>query len=134
MTGSPDPTFRDFRARHWLIVGLRAVHLVGVVGVGSRLISSGPTETGDAFAGVLVGSGLAMIAIDLWTRPACIGEVTGLAMLAKLGLLAWMAADDTSRIALFRIILVFSALIAHVPARLRHRRVAGLGRGGAADH
>ncbi len=117
--------FRDFPGRRWLIVGLRAAHLVGLVGTGASLLAGLPLAAQAPFMWTLIGSGVAMIAIDLWAAPGYLCEVAGGAMLVKLALLAWLALDPVRHLALFWIIIVFSAIIAHAPARLRHRRLFG---------
>ena len=117
--------FRDFQGRRWLIVGLRAAHLVGLVGTGASLLAGLPLAAQAPFVWTLIGSGVAMIAIDLWAAPGYLCEVAGGAMLVKLALLAWLALAPARQLALFWIILVFSAIIAHAPAGLRPRRLFG---------
>lgn len=116
--------YRDFPGRRWLIVALRAVHLSGLVGVGAALLAGQPLlETPFLFA--LAGSGVAMVLLDLLAAPAYLAEVAGGAVLVKLALLVWFALDPAHRLPLFWFILILSATVAHAPARLRHRRLAG---------
>lgn len=119
--------YRDFPGRRWLIVALRALHLVGLVGVGAALLAAQPLSA-TPFLLALVGSGIAMLLLDLWAAPAYLAEVAGGAVLVKLALLAWFALDPGHRLPLFWVILLLSATIAHAPARVRHRRLAGVAR------
>lgn len=118
--------FRDFPGRRWLIVALRAAHLVGLVGVGAILIAGQPLVAHSPFVLTLLASGCAMLLIDLWAAPSYLGEVSGVATLFKLVLLAGFALDPAARMPLFWGILVFSAFIAHAPAWVRHRRLFGV--------
>jgi hypothetical protein len=117
--------FRDFPGRRWLIVGLRALHLVGMVGVGAALIYDQPLAAKLPSVLALAISGVAMMAIDLWTSPGHLTEMAGGAMLVKLLLLACLILVPPQQLMLFWIILVLSAVIAHAPARMRHRRIFG---------
>lgn len=113
-------TYRDFPGRRWLGVGLRAAHLVGVTGLGGSLLANSPLLPG--FALLLLGSGVTMILLDAWSLPHYRREFAGLAMLIKLPLVAWLLLDPWARPYLFWGLLVFSAVVAHAPARWRHRR------------
>lgn len=115
--------FRDFSGRRWLIVALRAAHLVGLVGTGASLLSGLPLSAQPPFLLTLIASGVATMALDLRAAPGYLLEAAGSAMLIKLGLLLWMAVDPARQLPLFWFILVFSAIIAHAPARLRHWRI-----------
>jgi len=119
--------YRDFPGRRWLIVALRAVHLVGLVGVGAALLAGQPLN-GTPFLLALVGSGVAMLLLDLWAAPGYLAEVAGTAVLVKLALLAWFVLDTWHRLPLFWLVLVLSATIAHAPAWVRHHRLAGAAR------
>lgn len=121
--GKPAANFRDFPGRRWLIVGLRVAHLIGMVGAGAALIHGLPLAGQLPWVLALLSSGVAMMAIDLWTTPGYLGEVAGGAMLAKLLLLAWFILDPPQQMLLFWSILVLSAVIAHAPAWMRHRRI-----------
>jgi hypothetical protein len=115
--------FRDFPGRRWLIVGLRALHLIGMVGAGAALLYGLPLAAQLPYVLALLISGAAMMAIDLWTSPGYLREVAGGAMLVKLVLLVWFVFAPPQQLLLFWGILVFSAVIAHAPAWMRHRRI-----------
>jgi hypothetical protein len=69
-----------------------------------------------------------MFAVDTWGHPGHLREFAGLAVLAKLLLVLWMALDANARPVLFWVIVFSSALSSHAPARLRHRRLFGVAR------
>ena len=127
--GKATADFRDFPGRRWLIVALRAVHLVGLVGTGAVLLGSVPLAASMPFVMTLMLSGIAMLAIDLWAAPGYLAEVAGGAILLKLVLLGWLALDPPRQLPLFWAILVFSAVVAHAPAWVRHRRFIGAPKG-----
>lgn len=111
--------YRDFRGRRWLVVVLRAAHLAGSVGTGAAMLADGIDL--HPFFILLVASGLLMFGLDLWSRRGYLRTNAGLGLLSKLALFAWFCADATHRPALFWFILVFTAVVAHAPARWRHR-------------
>lgn len=117
--------FRDFPGRRWLIVGLRVVHLIGMVGAGAALIYELPLAAQLPYALALLISGVTMMAIDLWTSPGYLAEMAGAAMLAKIVLLIWFVVAPPQQMMLFWGILVLSAVIAHAPGWMRHRRIFG---------
>ncbi|MBK6975143.1 MAG: hypothetical protein IPH26_20130 [Sterolibacteriaceae bacterium] len=104
--------------RRWLLNLLRAAHVVGLIGSGSVLFGGNP---GPVFPFLLVGSGCAMVGLDLWSNPAYLRQVAGLWMAIKLALVAWLAFDAARAAWLFWLVLVLSVLAAHAPARFRHR-------------
>ena len=121
----PAAAFRDFPGRRWLVVVLRVAHLIGMVGAGAALLHGLPLAAQLPYVLLLLASGVAMMAIDLWTSPAYLTEMAGGAMLVKLVLLAWFALAPPQQLMLFWSILVLSAVIAHAPAWMRHRRFLG---------
>jgi hypothetical protein len=112
-----------FPLLRWLNVALRGLHLVAVIMLGAALLGA-PVAGGPAALGV-AATGFAMLAIDTWSKPNHLLEVSGIAVLVKLVLVGWMAADESSRFALFWIIVAGSAIFAHAPARFRHAVVFG---------
>ena len=112
--------------RRWLNVVLRGVHLVAVIVLGAVLL--GAPVAGDLATATLVVTGLAMFAVDTWSHPGHLRELAGVAMLLKLVLVVWMAADAAARPLLFWLIVVGSAFSSHAPARVRHLRLWPPGR------
>lgn len=119
MKGKRDPT-RDFPGKRWLVNALRAIHLVGVVGIGAGVLGETSGFHGPGFGLVALVSGLLILALDAWSRPSYFRENAGLAMAGKFVLLGALLAWPAQRAALFWTILVLSVLFAHAPASLRH--------------
>lgn len=116
--------FRDFRGRVALIALLRVAHVAGVVGVGAALLDGRPPAAG-GFLMVLVASGAAIAVLDAWSNRAWVVQASGLAILAKMGLLAALLVADAFGAAAFWGLLAFSVAAAHAPGRVRHRRLLG---------
>lgn len=119
MKGLADPV-RDFPGKRWLVNLLRALHLVGVVGLGAGVLGDIPEARWIAFGITAVVSGFIILALDGWSRPGYVREYVGLAMAGKLTLLGILLAWPAQRAVLFWLILVLSVLFAHAPASLRH--------------
>jgi hypothetical protein len=102
----------------WINVILRGMHLAAVVLLGAALLGAA-LDARHAATGVAI-TGFTMFALDLWRKPQYLAEVSGMAVLVKLGLVAWMAIDASSRHALFWLIVAGSAIFAHAPASFRH--------------
>jgi hypothetical protein len=109
--------------RRWTNVVLRGGHLVAVIALGAGLLGA-PLAVGNAAVAV-AATGLAMFALDTWSKPGHLREVAGIAMLVKLVLVAWMAMDATLRLPLFWLVVAGSAIFAHAPSRFRHAVILG---------
>lgn len=111
---------RDPPLRRWLNVACRCVHVVGIILLGAALLAGTSSMAG----GVLtLASGLGMLALDTWRKPAHLAEVSGIGVLAKLPVVALMILIPAASLALFWSIVVVSMLLSHAPAVFRHRRV-----------
>lgn len=119
MKGKRDPA-RDFPGKRWLVNLLRAIHLVGVVGLGAGVLGDIPEARWIGFGLTALVSGLAILALDAWSRSGYFREYVGLAMAGKLILLGILLAWPAQRAVLFWLILVFSVMFAHAPASVRH--------------
>ena len=111
---------RDFPGRRWLNLSLRTVHLSGIILLGAGLLGAGNVTAG---AWLTLISGLAMFAGDAWANPAHLREVAGFGVLAKLALVAVMAAYPSGALPMFWAILVISTLLSHAPGAIIHRRL-----------
>ncbi len=110
-------------ALRWINVILRGLHLVAVILLGAALLGAA-IDTGHAAASV-AATGFAMFGLDIWRKPQHLREASGLAVLGKLVLVGWMAADPSARPVLFWLIVAGSAISAHAPARFRHAVLIG---------
>lgn len=102
----------------WSGVVARGAHLVAVVILGASVLGA---PVGGAAAGTAaLVTGLVMLALDIRQRPGHLRELAGATMLAKIGLVAWMVADDGVRVILFWLVVGISGIVAHAPAYFRH--------------
>jgi hypothetical protein len=113
---------RDFPGRIVLINLCRIGHVAGLAGV-SAWVLAGPRLDFHLFAVLLVASGLGIMALDTWSNPLYLRQISGLAMLGKLGLVVLMALSEDLRVPLFWLILIYSVAISHAPGRIRHHRL-----------
>ena len=109
---------RTFPGQRWLGVLLRGLHLVAVIVLGAALL--GAPVSGDYAVLGLWSTGLAMLALDTWSKPSHLREASGFAVLVKLAIVGWMAVDAGSRAVLFWLVVVGSGVFAHAPAKFRH--------------
>lgn len=107
----------------WINVVLRGLHLVAVIFLGAALLGA-PIATARAVPAVVL-TGVAMFAVDILKKPSHLREVAGVAVMVKLVLVAWMAADEAARPTVFWLIVATSAVFAHAPARFRHAILFG---------
>jgi hypothetical protein len=106
------------RPRRWLHVILRGLHLAAIVALGAAILGA-PVDLRRSATATLA-SGLAMLALDLWGDRDHLRNAAGLSVIAKLALVGWMVVDADNRVALFWLLLAWSALFAHAPASFRH--------------
>jgi hypothetical protein len=110
----------------WMSVVLRGAHLVAVIGLGASLLGAPLAAREQAMW--LLATGVTILAFDLRARPGLLGEWSGISLVLKLGLVAWMAGDATWRRPLYWLIVAWSVLFAHAPASFRHARWWPVGR------
>ena len=114
---------RDFPARRWLSIALRSLHLAGIALLAAAILGHGASSV--AAAALVLVSGLAMYAVDLWQDPGIWRELAGVFVAAKLALVLLMALVPGLAVTLFWVLLISSALISHAPRDVRHRRIFG---------
>lgn len=114
---------RDFYGRSLLINLSRALHLVGVIGLGAAALGVRTVSETTAYVGVLVASGVLIAALDRWANPAYFCQLSGLAVVLKVLLLAGVGMLAGFNAMLFWALLVGSVLMAHAPRWLRHRKL-----------
>lgn len=114
---------RDFPGRRWLSIALRTLHLAGVVLAAVAIFGrAAPPAPGIA---LMVASGVALYAVDLWQHPGLWREVAGAFVLAKLALVVLMLYVPDRAELLFWLLLVSSSVVSHAPHGFRHRRIIG---------
>jgi hypothetical protein len=112
---------RDFPGRRWLGIVLRTLHLVGVVLAGGGLLGASAFVVSGA--ALMLVSGIALFAIDLWHRPDLWKEVAGVFVFVKLAVVSAMPFVPDLAAALFWLVLVASSAVSHAPRVFRHRRL-----------
>ena len=112
---------RDSPGRGLLINVLRVFHIAGLAGISAMVLAGagGAAQWG----GLMLVSGLGIIALDAWANPLYFRQAKGLGTLLKIALVALMAFWEPGRLALFWFVLAFSVALSHAPGRLRHRRL-----------
>lgn len=110
---------RAFPGQRGLNVLLRALHLVGVAGIGGGFLFGLSETDWLPFWWTTLTSGIALALLYLWSDIRWLVQLKGLAIVFKLLLLALAMAVPELRAAGFILIVVLSAVIAHAPGGLR---------------
>jgi hypothetical protein len=112
---------RKVRARRWLSVTLRTLHVMAVIVLGAVVLGATPLPGWSSgwVAGAVVASGLGMLALDLYGNREYLRTVAGLAALGKLVLVLLLAFAPGPL--LFWTVVVLSTVVSHAPATFRHR-------------
>lgn len=117
---------RFFPGQRWVHIGLRALHLLGIVGVGAGVMVPGaPAGAWHPYLLLTLVTGAGMILLDLWSDLGWVRQVRGLSVLVKLCLLGLIGLWPEAATGLFVGVLLLSAVVAHAPGWLRHRAVFG---------
>lgn len=117
----PD-TPRYLRGERWLNITLRALHLVGVAGIGGGFLFDQDPAAWEAYWYLCIVTGVALVALYLWSTCTWLFELKGLAIVIKTLMLAIAVTWPAARAESFIAILILSGLIAHAPARVRGYR------------
>lgn len=124
MPGAPQPDSREQASLlRWLNTFLRGLHLAAVIVLGASLL--GAPVSAMPGVQVLALTGATMLLLDIAKKPAHLREAAGLSVLLKLALVAWMVADAAARPVLYWLIVLWSVIFAHAPARFRHAILIG---------
>ena len=112
---------RDFRGRGLLINILRVFHIAALAGVSSVVL--GGAGGGAHWGGLMLASGLGIVALDAWANPLYFRQAKGLGTLLKLALVVLLVTWEAGRLPLFWFVLAFSVALSHAPSRIRHRQL-----------
>lgn len=116
-----DDGHRDFPGRSLLINVLRVFHVAGLAGISAVVLAGAPGA--EAWGGLMLASGLGIVALDAWANPMYFRQAKGVGTLLKLGLVVLLVVWSAARLPLFWFVLAFSVALSHAPGRLRHRRL-----------
>ncbi|HNH36001.1 MAG TPA: hypothetical protein PK375_08800 [Rhodocyclaceae bacterium] len=111
--------FEALLGRRLVLNVFRVGHLVGVVGTGAGVLDRVPPAHG--FVLLLVLSGLAMVVVDRLGNPDYFRQIHGLWTVIKVLSVVALGAAGLLATAAFWIVLAASVIVAHAPARFRHR-------------
>ena len=112
---------RDFRGRGLLINLLRVIHIAGLAGLSAAVLAGGDNLR--AWGGVMLVSGIGIIALDAWANPLYFRQAKGVGTLLKIALVGVMMSWEPARQPLFWGLLAFSVALSHASGRIRHRQL-----------
>ena len=115
----PDPP-RGFPGRRWVNIGLRTLHLVGVAGMGGGWLYGAEPSAWQPYLWLVLATGLAMVALELAATCLWLLQLRGLAVVAKLGLVALALHRPDATPWLLVGVIVLSSVFAHAPADVRY--------------
>lgn len=121
LRNKPDDGHRDFPGRGLLINVLRVFHIAGLAGISAVVL--GGAGAAAAWGGLMLVSGLGIVALDAWANPLYFRQAKGVGTLLKLALVLLMVWWEPGRLPLFWFVLAFSVALSHAPGRLRHRQL-----------
>ena len=123
-SGQPGVQPRFFPGQRWLNIGLRSLHILGVVGMGAGFLThQSPDDSFRLYLILTLATGLGMTLIDAWSNRQWLAQLSGQTVLLKLLLLGLIPLWPTAREALFILVILISAVVSHAPARIRHKRM-----------
>ncbi len=111
---------RYFPGQRWISVVLRTMHLACVVLIAAPLLRSG--DYNDNAGVLLLGTGLALFALELWSDPGHWRDLAGVIVIVKLALVMTMVSVPAYGIPIFWTLMIVSCTISHAPRRCRHWR------------
>lgn len=114
---------RPFRFGRWLSITLRSLHLAGVVLAGVAILGDGAHSVAGVVLMLL--SGFALYAVELWHHPDLWREVAGVFIAFKLIVLLAMLLVPNIAGPLFWFLLISSSVVSHATWDFRHRRILG---------
>ena len=114
-----DSVLEALLGRRLVLNVFRVGHLVGVVGTGAAVLDRVPPAHG--FVALLVLSGLAMVVVDRLGNRDYFGQIHGLWTVVKVLSVVALATSGLMATAAFWVVLAASVIVAHAPAKFRHR-------------
>lgn len=116
-----DDGHRDFPGRGLLINVLRVFHIAGLAGISAVVLAA--AGNAERWGGLMLVSGLGIVALDAWANPLYFRQAKGLGTLLKIALVGLLVFWEPGRAPLFWFVLAFSVALSHAPGRYRHRQL-----------
>jgi len=111
---------RQFRGKRWLKIILRTLHLIGLAGAGSIFLYGYTHALSAVFLYLVFGSGLFMVALDVWSNGIWLFQVRGQAIILKLILFFALIQLPEYGESIFITIICISGVVSHAPGSLRY--------------
>jgi hypothetical protein len=106
--------------RRWKKTSLRALHLVGVAGVGGGVLFTLEKDLWLLYWWLAIFSGALMMLIDITANKVWVVQVRGVAIILKLILLLTLGFHPGGDKFLMVTIIIISTVISHAPGRVRY--------------
>jgi len=113
-------TPRAFPAQRWVRISLRTLHLIGVAGLGGGFLYDAEPAMWMPYLSLTLATGVAMVAIEVWSTGLWLIQVRGLSVMIKLALLLWLLRTDQFQLPLAVAIIVISGIVSHAPGSVRY--------------
>jgi hypothetical protein len=110
-------------ARRWIRISSRTLHIATLSAVvGGTLFAASSEALRPWWIGLAL-SGLVLVATDLYSDKPYLHEVRGVAIMLKLVALGSMVVFDALEVWGLMALIALSAVVSHMPSKLRHRRL-----------
>lgn len=111
---------RQFIGKRWLKILLRTAHLLGLSGAGAIFLFDQSFSGAQIFLYLVIGSGISMVMLDIWSNGIWILQLRGQAIMLKLFLFYIMISYPEYTSLCFIVIVILSGIISHAPGDLRY--------------
>lgn len=112
---------RHLPGKRWISIILRSLHLVGIAGLAGAYLFDQPQPVWYPFLVLGVGSGVLMMAKELWVDSIWLLQLRGQLVLLKLLLLAvgvyWIERPEAW---IYIVVILISGVISHAPGKVRY--------------
>jgi len=111
---------RGFPGKRWTDIILRTIHLIGLLGLAGGILFNVEKSLWHPYFLATIVSGIAMIAISLWSNAKWLLQNRGLSIIIKLVFLMFIPIFPDWEFLLLIIVVVISGVSSHAPARFRY--------------
>lgn len=112
---------RHLPGKRWISILLRSLHLVGIAGLAGAYLFNQPQSVWYPYLVVGVGSGVLMVAKELYVDSIWLYQLRGQLVLLKLLLLAfgvyWLGQPQAW---IYILVILISGIISHAPGKVRY--------------